>query len=36
MFFGFPFIISYALIDYLSINTYIIYIVYDLSALGVA
>ena len=35
MFLGFPFIISYALIGYLSIHTYIFYFVLDFGALGV-
>ena len=36
MFLGFPFIISYALIDYLSIHAYITCIVHDLGVFGVA
>ena len=36
MFFGFPFIISFALIGYLSIHAHITCIVHNLGALGVA
>ena len=35
MFLGFPFTISYVLIDYLSIYVHITYIIHDLGVLGV-